>query len=94
MCEGIDNHRKIIDERHNVENMKSGYVGGCIVGKDVAETMTEKLKSKDEEVKKMLKDKREEETEVDNHSSDSEWDSSEEESECERGDSLDKFFDG
>ena len=46
-----------IDERHNVENMKSGYVGGCIVGKDVAETMTEKLKSKEEEVKKIVKDK-------------------------------------
>ena len=42
----------------------------------------------------MLKDKREEESEVEDHSSDSEWDSSEEGSECERGDSFDELFDG
>ena len=42
----------------------------------------------------MLKDKREEESEVDEFSSESDWDSSEEESEYEHGDSLEKLFDG
>ena len=41
-----------------------------------------------------MKDKREEESEVDNHSSDSEWDSSDEQTEHEHGDSFDKLFDG
>ena len=84
---------KIIDERHNIENMKSGYVGGCIKGKDIVEIMTEKLKSKEEEVKQKLNDKREKESEVDDFSSEYDWDSSEEESECEHGDSLGKLFD-
>ena len=37
--EAIDNDRKITHERHNVETMKSGYVRGCIKGKDIAERM-------------------------------------------------------
>ena len=92
--EGIDNHPKIIDERHDIENIKSGYVGGCIMGKDIEEIMTETLKSKEEEVKKILKDKREGEHEVDDYSTDSEWDSNEEESSYEYEDSLDKLFGG
>ena len=47
-------------ERHNVENVKSFYVGGGVMGKEIVEIMTEKLKSKEEEVKKILKDEREE----------------------------------
>ena len=49
----IDNMGKIIDERCYIESVKSGYVGGCIKDKNIAEIMTEKLKSKDEEVKQM-----------------------------------------
>ena len=30
---------KIIDERQNIETIKSGYVGGRIKGKDIAERM-------------------------------------------------------
>ena len=56
--------------------------------------MTEKLKSEEEEANETLKDKREEESEVDDHSSDFKWDSSEEESEYEHVDSLDKLLDG
>ena len=50
-CEAIENSRKIMQERHNIEKMKSGYVGGHVKGKDIAETMKEKLKRKEEEVK-------------------------------------------
>ena len=64
------------------------------MGKEIAELMIEKLKSKEEEVKTPLKDKREEGSEVDDYSSYSDLDSSDEESECEYGDSIDKLFDG
>ena len=92
--ETLENNREIIDDKCNVEHMKRGYVGGRIKGQDVAEIMTEKLKSKEEEVNKMLKDKREEESEDDNYSSVSEWDSIDEDSEYEYGFSFDKLFDG
>ena len=78
---------------HDIENMKSSHVGGHVKSKDIAETI-EKLKSKEEEVKQIVKNKREEESEVDDSSSYSELDSSEDESEHEHGDSLDKLFDG
>ena len=53
-----------------------------------------KIKSKEEKVEQTLKNKREEESEVDDFSSEFDWDSSEEESEYEHGESLGKPFDG
>ena len=40
---------KIIDERCDIETMNGCYVGGYIKGKDVAERMKKKIKSKEEE---------------------------------------------
>ena len=42
-----------------LKKRKGGYVGGCINGEDVAEIMSKKRQSKEEEVERMLKDKRE-----------------------------------
>ena len=102
--EVMENNRKCIDEKCNIECMKRGCVGGRIKGQDVAETMSAKLRSDEAEVKKTLKDKRkeesavndkrEEESEDDDSSSYSELDSSEDESEYDCGDSLEKLFDG
>ena len=89
----IDDMEKEIEKRHDVENMKRSYVRGCIKGKDFKEVMTEKFKSKEVELNQMLKDKREEESEVDDFSSESDWNSSEEERDYEHRDSLGKLFD-
>ena len=102
--EVMENNRKCIDKKCNIEHMKRGYTGGRIKGQEIAEIMSAKLKSKEAEVEKILKDKRkeesavndkrEEESEEDDSSSYSELDSSDDESEHEYGDSFDKLFDG
>ena len=93
-CLAIDNMGEIIDERCVIETMKRCYAEGCIKGKDVAERMKKKMKSKEEEVEQTLKEKREEESEFDDFSSESDWGSSGEENEHEHGESLGKLFDG
>ena len=94
--EEIDEKSKTIDKKHNVENVKSSYVGGYIWGKDVADVMTETTKTKELEVKKELRDKRKEDSELDDNLSVSESHShsSDEESEYEHGHSFDKLFEG
>ena len=44
--EVIANDRTITHEQHNVENMKSFYVGEGVVCKEIAEIVKDKLKSK------------------------------------------------
>ena len=56
-CLAIDNMDKIVHERHNIETMKCGNVGGYIKGKDIAERMKKKIKNKKEEVEQILKEK-------------------------------------
>ena len=64
------------------------------LGKDVADVMIETMKIKELEVRKELRDKRKENSELDDNLSVSDSHSSDDESEHEHGDSLDKFFDG
>ena len=56
-----DKMGKTIDDRFNIDAMEDGYAGGCVKGKDISEIIKKKMKSKEEEVKSMLKEKREEE---------------------------------
>ena len=64
------------------------------MGKYVTEVMTETMKIKELEVRKELRDKRKEDSELDDNLSVSESHGSDKESEHEHGDSLDTFFDG
>ena len=92
--EEIDKKRNAIDEKCNIDDMKNSYVRGFVWGKDVTDVITETIKIKGLEVRKELRDKRKEDSESDDNISFSESHSSDDKSECERGDSLDDFFDG
>ena len=93
-CEEVDEKRTTVDERQDIENVKISHAGERIWGKDATEMMTETTKIKELEVKMKLRDKRKEDSELDDNLSVSESCSRDEESEHEHGDSLDELFDG
>ena len=91
---GIDNMHEIIENAFDVEALKDCYVGGFVKGKDIREELKKKAKCEEEEVERKLAVEREEQSELDDCASESEWDSSEDENEHEHGVSFGELFDG
>ena len=57
--EAIDDNIDMVKERHDMEKMRNSYEGRRVKVKCAAELINEKIKSKDEEVQKIMKEIRE-----------------------------------